>query len=185
MRRRLGWFVISAVLAGAAVPAAAAPEPHVVDARGDAVVAAQDIVSASFDTVTTPRGRALEIRVELAGAPAVDAGLYWEVGWTSPGCELSYIEYSRSSYGPGVQHAELIQQCKAGGSFKNGMPATGRLEGSTLVLTTPLGRRFRPGMQLSQPFAASFGFVALVGGVPSYYQADETAKGRPYRVERD
>lgn len=184
MRRRIGGFLAVAALVCSALPATAAPAPHVVDPRGDWPVAGQDVVAATFSTITTTRGRSLEIRLELAGPPAPDAGLYWEVGWSTPDCALSYIEYSRSAYGPGVEHAELIRQCKPGGSFNNGMPATGRLEGSTLVLTTPLARRFPAGTQLSQPFAASYGFVLVAGGVPSYYEADVTEKGRPYRVGR-
>lgn len=179
---RLLIAAVAAVLAVAALPAQGAQRPHVVDPRGDWPVAAQDIVSATFSTVGSGRSRLLQIRLELAGPPQVDAALYWEVGWRTPGCALSYIEYSRSSYAPGDETAELIQQCAPGGKFENGLPATGRLSGSTIVLTTPLSARFPVGTVLSQPYAGSWTFALVAPGVWVSREADSTPPGRTYRV---
>ncbi|HUR13419.1 MAG TPA: hypothetical protein VM097_02880 [Mycobacteriales bacterium] len=165
-----------------ALPVQGMPRPHVVDPRGDWPVAAQDIVSATFATVGKGRVRALQITLELAGPPQVDAALYWEVGWRTPGCALSYIEYSRSSYAPGDETAELIQQCVPGGRFESGFPATGRLTGSTIVMTTPLRTRFPVGTVLSRPYADSWTFALVAPGVWVARAADSTARGRSYRV---
>ena len=163
------------------LPAAGAPTPHVVDPRGDWPVPAQDIVSATFSTIGGPQP-ALEIRLELAGPPLPDAALYWEVSWTTPDCEVNYIEYTRSAYGPGVEEAELIRRCRPNGPYVAGGGATGRLEGSTIILTTPLSRRYPVGTLLTEPNASSYGFYLVAPGVPSWYLADETEKGRSYRV---
>lgn len=177
--------LVTALAVGAvcAAPSGAVDRaPHVVDSRGDWPVPAQDIVAATFSTTGSGSQAVLQVRLDLAGAPAPDAALYWEVGWSTPDCALNYIEYSRSSYGPGVVDAELIRQCRPGGPFVNGGPATGRLQGSTIILTTPLARRYPAGTLLTSPFAASYGFYLVTPGVPTWYAADATDKGRSYRV---
>lgn len=182
MRRRAAAVlaVLSAMVA--ALPASGAPAPQVVDPRGDWPMAGQDILSASFATTGSGRSSALEIRLELAGPPLPDVGLYWEVGWSTPGCALNYVEYTRSAYGPGVEETELIRQCKPDGPFVPGGGAEGRLEGSTVVLTVPLRDRYPRGTLITDPYAMSFTFVLVHGDVPTWRLADETAKGRPYRV---
>ena len=180
MRRRVVAGLVSTLLLVAVVPASGA-QPHVTDPRGDWPMAGQDIVSATFTTTRGPRP-ALEIRLELAGAPQPDAALYWEVGWSTPDCALNYVEYTRSAYGPGVEHAELIRQCEPDGPFAAGGAATGRLEGSTVVLSVPTARRYPKGTLISDPYAMSFTFFLVHGAVPTWHKADETEKGRPYRV---
>lgn len=183
MRRRAA--LAAAVIATTvyANPAAGGPKPHVIDPRGDWPVAAQDILAATFSTTGKGRDAELQIRLELAGAPAPDAALYWEVGWSTPDCALNYIEYTRSAYGLGVAYAELIRQCRPGGPLINGGPASGRLEGSAIILSTPLERRYPTGTLLTSPFASSYGFYFIAPGVSVVYAADKTNKGRAYRVQ--
>lgn len=182
MRRVLLAAAVSVACALGALPASGAPRPHIVDPRGDWPAAGQDIVSATFSTIGKGKTAALQIRMELAGPPTPDAALYWEVGWSTPDCALSYIEYTRSAYSPGFEHAELITRCRPGGPIASGGKATGRLEGSTLVLTTPLAQRYPVGTLLSDPFAGSWTFLLVAGAAPVFVPADSTDKGRPYRV---
>ncbi|HVE97818.1 MAG TPA: hypothetical protein VNA12_01410 [Mycobacteriales bacterium] len=181
MRRRA---VAAAMLAMVAVAstAAAAPRPHVEDAKGDAVLASHDILSMTFSTVGTGANAELQMRVELAGPPNPDVGHYWAVSWRSPGCARTDVIYTRSVFYPGEDRAQMGWQCKAGDEVKLGYPATGRLEGSSLILRVPLGRRYRPGTMLSEPFVTSYAAVYVASGMPSYYRADSTDQGREYRV---
>ena len=181
MRRAAVAALACAGLLSTGLPASGV-EPQVTDPRGDWPLAGQDIVSATFATTTVQRRRVLEVRLELAGAPQPDAALYWEVGWRTADCALTYVEYTRSAYSPGEESADMIRQCRPDGPFTVGGEVHGRMEGSTIVLTMPLGRRLRPGTLISEPYAMSFTFVLVHGSVPTWHQADETEKGRSYRI---
>ena len=182
MRRRV---VVVAVLAAVAVvssSATASPRPHVVDPAGDAVVASHDVLSMTFSTVGRGDQARLRMRVELAGVPDPDVGHQWEVSWRSPGCAVNVVAYSRSVFYPGEDRAQHALQCDGSGKMESGYAATGRLEGTSLILEIPLGTLYPPRTTLSAPRVTAWAAVFVAGVVPSYYRADWTEPGSAYRV---